>query len=304
MKKSATKQNTKPFIGFIGQGFIGKNYADDFEARGYRVIRYAMEEPYRGNKEKIKECDIVFVAVPTPTTPKGFDYSIVESVLALVGGGKTAVVKSTLLPGTTEKLQKKYPGIFVFHSPEFLRERTASHDAANPSRNIIGIPVESESTRERAKQVLAVLPSAPFSAVMRSREAELIKYGGNNFLYVKVVYVNMLYDLAQKLGCSWEGVRDALSADPRIGSSHMDPVHKSGHSKRPGRGAGGHCFIKDFSAFSNLYAELVGDNAGVRALTALQEKNNDLLRHSGKDIDLLEGVFGAEKKAPRAPKRK
>ena len=47
-----------------------------------------MEEPYRRNMEKMKECDIVFIAVPTPSTPKGFDYSIVESVLALVGKGK------------------------------------------------------------------------------------------------------------------------------------------------------------------------------------------------------------------------
>ena len=79
-------------IGFIGQGFIGKNYADDFERRGFSVTRYSLEEPYRGNKEKIKECDIVFIAVPTPTTPEGFDDSILRGVLPLVKEGKTAVI--------------------------------------------------------------------------------------------------------------------------------------------------------------------------------------------------------------------
>ena len=69
--------NTKPLIGFIGQGFIGKNYADDFEQRNYKVVRYALEGTYAGNKDRIKECDIVFIAVPTPTTPEGFDLSIV-----------------------------------------------------------------------------------------------------------------------------------------------------------------------------------------------------------------------------------
>ena len=64
-------------IGFVGQGWIGKHYADNFEARGYMVVRYALEEPYVKNKEKIKECGIVFIAVPTPTSPKGFDASIV-----------------------------------------------------------------------------------------------------------------------------------------------------------------------------------------------------------------------------------
>ena len=63
-------------IGFIGQGYVGKNYADDFERRGYKVVRYALEEPYRKNKEQIRDCDLVFIAVPTPTTPKGFDESI------------------------------------------------------------------------------------------------------------------------------------------------------------------------------------------------------------------------------------
>src|SRR3989338_6825777 len=87
----------KPLIGFIGQGWIGKNYANDFEKRGLKTVRYALEVPYAQNKEKIKECGIVFVAVPTPTTPKGFDASIVESALGLVGKGKIAVLKSTIL---------------------------------------------------------------------------------------------------------------------------------------------------------------------------------------------------------------
>ena len=104
----------KQKIGFIGQGWIGKNYANDFEQRGLNVVRYALEEEYKGNIEKIKECDIVFIAVPTPTTQKGFDYSIVEKSLELVGEGKTAIIKSTILPGTTDTLQKKFPKIFVF----------------------------------------------------------------------------------------------------------------------------------------------------------------------------------------------
>jgi len=58
-------------IGFIGQGWIGKNYADDFEKRGYEIVRYALESPYIDNKEKIKECDIVFIAVPTPQHSQG-----------------------------------------------------------------------------------------------------------------------------------------------------------------------------------------------------------------------------------------
>ncbi|MEK7109358.1 MAG: glycosyltransferase [Patescibacteria group bacterium] len=284
-----------PLVGFVGQGFIGKNYADDFERRGFKVVRYALEELYRQNKEKIKDCDIVFIAVPTPTTPDGFDDRIVTEAVGLVGAGKIAVIKSTVLPGTTGSLRARYPGVFVMHSPEFLAEATAAYDASHPTRNIIGIPEESPGMRQRADEVLRVLPPAPFELVCASCESELIKYINNTMLAMKVVYVNMVYDLAHKLGADYEVVRDAVAADPRIGRSHLDPVHKSGHQgASPGRGAGGHCFIKDFEAFRRLYGSQVGDISGRELLDAVVQKNIELLLGSGKDRDLLESVYGKE----------
>ena len=273
-------------IGFVGQGWIGKHYADDFEVRGYEVVRYAKEAPYVENKERIASCDMVFIAVPTPTTPEGFNSSIVRAVLPLVGAGNIAVIKSTLLPGTTEELQAAFPHIFVLHSPEFLVESTAAYDAAHPSRNIVGIPIESEAYRAKAHEVLRVLPIAPYSQVLSACDAELLKYAGNCFLYTKVLYMNLLYDLTQRLGGDWSALREALVADPRIGASHTEPVHKSG------RGAGGNCFIKDFEAFRSIYAAKVGDTLGDDMLNALSLKNNDLLLRSHKDIELLRGVFG------------
>ena len=273
-------------IGFIGQGYIGKNYADDFERRGFEVVRYAREEPYIANKEKIKGCDIVFIAVPTPTTQKGFDDSILRDVLSLVGEGKIAVIKSTLLPGTTESIQETFSNLFVMHSPEFLTEVTAAENAASPDRNIVGIPKDTDEYREKAKQVLHILPKAPYETVCSAREAELIKYGGNCWFYFKVVFINMLYDLARERGCDWETMRDALAADPRIGRTHLDPVHQGG------RGAGGHCFIKDFAAFSELYKSVIDDSLGHKVLESIRDKNIDLLMQSKKDLDLLEDVYG------------
>jgi len=275
-------------IGFIGQGWIGKNYADNFEKRGYEVVRYAMEEPYVKNKEKIKECDIVFIAVPTPTTPQGFDDSILRTVISLVGDNKIAVIKSTILPGTTESIQSAHKNIFLMHSPEFLSEATAAYDAANPARNIIGIPNDTPEYRQKAQDVLSVLPFAPYTLVCRAREAELIKYGGNCLLYLKVVFNNIMYDTANALGIDWNNVRDAMAADPRLGTSHWNPVHQSG------RGAGGHCFIKDFAAFCELYKNKTGDEAGLRFLEGVQRKNIDLLLKSKKDLELLKGVYGAD----------
>lgn len=272
-------------IGVIGQGFVGKNIADDFERRGHTLIRYSKEEPYITNKDRIKEAEVVFIAVPTPTTPEGFDYSIVEAVLTLVGEGKIAVIKSTILPGTTASLQKKYPKITVLHSPEFLREKRAAEDVAHPSRNIVGIPEDTDEYRRRAATVHAILPEAPYTATMLAHESELVKYIANCFLYTKVVFANLAYDLAGTLGADWEKVQAGVVADPRIGASHFT-------ISDGGRGAGGHCFIKDFAAFRALYEDLANDPHGTALLKAFEVKNNKLLADSKKDLNLLEGVYG------------
>lgn len=273
-------------IGFIGQGWVGKNYANDFENRGFEIVRYSLEDEYEGNKEKIKECDFVFIAVPTPTTPEGFDVSFVKQVIGLVGKGKVAIIKSTIIPGTTERLQKENPDIFVIHSPEFLREISAADDAAHPVRNIIGIPTTNEEYREKAKSILSILPKAPYELICSSKEAEIIKYANNSFLYFKVVFANILYDLVKESGMDWKVVKEAVTADPRMGNSHMEPIHFSG------RGAGGHCFIKDFALFSKMYKDVVDNKRGSDLLEALEEKNKELLKESNKDLDLLKGVYG------------
>lgn len=278
--------NKNKKVGFIGQGYIGKNYADDFEKRGYEVVRYALEEPYITNKEKIQECDVVFIAVPTPTTPEGFDDRIIREAISLVGIGKIAVIKSTIIPGTTESIQKAHGDIVVLNSPEFLSEVTAAHDAANPAQNIIGIPEDTDKHREAAEFVLSILPKSPSSLICKSTESELFKYAHNLSGYTQIVLFNIIYDLAKKLDCDWEPIQKAVEADPLISNRYARPVHKSG------RGAGGHCFIKDFAAFTDLYEKCIDDKEGVKALRSFEEKNKELLSKSGKDIDLLCGVYG------------
>ncbi|MBI4812381.1 hypothetical protein HY798_03015 [Candidatus Falkowbacteria bacterium] len=276
-------------IGFIGQGWVGKNYADDFEKRGFEVVRYSIEEKYIGNKDKIKECDIVFIAVPTPSTPdNGFDDSVLKGTLHLVGDGKTAVIKSTISLGTTEAVQKENSRIYVLHSPEFLTRSTAAYDAANPARNIIGIPQDTDIFRAKAKEVMEVLPRAPYEIICLAGEAEFIKYGGNCFFYFKNIFMNLFYDLIKKSGRNWDVIRKAIAADPRIGETHTHPFHQGG------RGAGGDCLIKDFAAFLEMYKKIAVDNLGVKILESIRDKNIHLLASSGKDIELLRGAHGEE----------
>ncbi|MDP3996355.1 MAG: hypothetical protein Q8P86_01525 [bacterium] len=307
-------------IGFIGQGYIGRNYADDFERRGYSVTRYALEPEYSANKEKIKECDIVFIAVPTPTVPaealrKGadvpadlsakalaseeasreggrlsvkFDDSILRDVVPLVGKGKIAVIKSTILPGTTMSIQRENPDVIVLNSPEFLSEATADKDTGMPFMNIVGMPEDSPSFRSAAERAHSVLPKAPFSLTCKSIEAEIIKYAHNGSGYTQIIFFNAMYDIARKLGADWEPIEKAILNDPLVCGRYAKPVHKSG------RGAGGNCFIKDFAALSKFYAENTSDSKGAAFFQAAERKNIELLRSTGKDTGLLKGVYGED----------
>lgn len=278
----------KPLIGFIGQGWIGKNYSDDFERRGYEVVRYSLEAPYNQNKEKIAECDIVFIAVPTPTTVKGFDDSIVEKVIPLASKGKIVVIKSTLIVGTTRTYQKKFKNHIVLHSPEFLSIATAAHDAAHPDRNIVGIPEKTKKHTDAAKKVLAILPKAPYEAICSSDEAEFIKYAHNIHGYYQIIFANLLFDLSNELNISWDEIlKPAFKADYTMPTRYMSPIDKKG------RGAGGHCFIKDFEAFFSLYKKHVKDPLGREILKNIREKNIELLLKTKKDLELLKGVYGS-----------
>ena len=305
----------KPTIGFIGQGFIGKNYANDFENRGYSVVRYALEPEYKDNKDKIKDCDIVFIAVWTPTVPSGelrddghprvkFDDSIVRGAVALAGEKAIVVIKSTIVPGTSTSIQAQYPDKIILHSPEFLTESSAAHDAAHPERNIIGMAKDTPESKAAAKKVLSLLPKADFELITSSITAEHIKYANNSFLFLKIVFANIFYELALKNGADWESIRVAVGADPRVGPSHLG-LHLEGDPANVmrRRGAGRSCFIKDFAALSEMYEQAFPEDAdAITLMRGLEYKNSKFLRDADRYIDLLEGVYGID--AGKVPNKK
>jgi UDP-glucose 6-dehydrogenase len=191
-----------------------------------------------------------------------------------------------VLPGTTESIQKENPDLFVLFSPEFLLEVTAKEDAANPIMNVIGIPEDTKEYREKAEEVLNVLPKSPHTQVCGAKEAEIIKYTHNCRAYGKIIFSNLFYDLSNALGCNWEDIEKAMDADPMFSNWYNKPVHKGG------RGAGGHCFVKDFAAFRAFYEKNTNDDIGVDLLKEFEEKNKELLIASKKNPELLKEVYG------------
>jgi UDPglucose 6-dehydrogenase len=203
-----------------------------------------------GSVPEVNRAEVIFVCVPTPyeEAKSGFDLSAVAEALHSITGEKVVVLKSTVLPGMTEELQKQFPQHKILFNPEFLTQSTADNDMMYPDRQIVGYTKESYSV---AGSILRMLPLAPFERVIPATEAELVKYFGNTWFSVKVVFANQMYDLAKKLGADYDLVRESVSADKRIGPSHLEIFH-GGY-----RGYGGACLPKDTLALIQ-FGERIG----------------------------------------------
>jgi UDPglucose 6-dehydrogenase len=235
--------NTAKRIAVMGVGWVGGAMARWFEEEGMNPILY---DPPKGigSREALDEADVIFVCLPTPyDETKGFDLSYVEEGVAAIGGKKTVVIRSTVLPGTTESLQRRFPQHRFLFNPEFLRQATADADFRAPDRQIAGV---TDASAAFAEQALACLPKAPFTRVLRATEAETVKYFGNCFLALKVIFANQVFDLCAALGIDYDTVKACAAADPRIGASHLNVLGGGC------RGYSGGCFPKDVKAFLQL----------------------------------------------------
>ena len=265
----------KQKVGIIGLGYVGGALRHWFEKRRKPRVNLFLYDKYKkiGSVEEINKADFVFVSVPTPyDVKKGYNESAVIESLRNLKSPKIVVLKSTIIPGSTERFQKKFPRHKILFNPEFLRAKTANSDFLKPERQIVGYTRKSKGL---AKDVLNLLPKAPFSRIMPATEAEMIKYFGNAFLSTKVVFANQIYDLCRKLKIDYDAIKEAVGFDRRIGASHLDIFH-FGY-----RGYSGGCFPKDVKAFIDF-----SKNSGVepRLLRTVDGINEELLRMNKKKL--------------------
>src|SRR3990167_956714 len=207
-----------------------------------QAIQYDPPKELDGDLNK---ADIVFICVPTPYDD-GFDLTAVQSVIRNLNqfqyleGEKIVVIKSTVLPGTTQDFQDQYPQHIFLFNPEFLTEASADQDFQYPDRQIIGYTEQSFTV---AADILSILPLAPHMRMVPSKEAEMIKYGNNTWFAAKVIFANQIYDLCKKMDIDYDTVKSGMAMDKRMtGTSHLEIFHKGS------RGFGGKCLPKDLSA--------------------------------------------------------
>lgn len=267
-------------IGIIGLGYVGGAIQRYFERKGQNQLFIFDKYKKIGSPEEVSKADIIFAAVPTPYNRKGgFDLSyVVDAIKGIKGRGKVIVIKSTVLPGTTAMLQKKFPQHILLMNPEFLTQNTADQDFQFPDRQLVGYTAHPDSY-PMAGVVMRLLPLAPFERILPATEAEMAKYFGNTWFSIKVVFANMMWELCQKLGIDYDNVKECAAADKRIGPSHLEVLHK-GY-----RGYGGACLPKDIRALIQ-FAGKVGVDLVLHK--AAEGYNRALLKAQGlKEKDTL-----------------
>lgn len=228
-------------IGVIGNGFVGEAISFAFSTIAEMYIYDADPSKCLNDLESVHNCDFVFVCVPTPMYEDGSqDLSYVKNAFEKASDKPIYILKSTVLPGTTDSLNINYKNIKIIFSPEFLTEKNSKKDIINPSRIILG---GQNNLIEKAKKLFQLRFESEKIILTDSKTAELIKYMNNTFLATKVSIMNEFKLLNDYIGANWEDALNGFSSDLRIGSSHMNVP---GHDGK--LGYGGTCFPKDVNA--------------------------------------------------------
>ena len=267
-------------IGIIGQGFVGNAVYQKFK-NYYEINTFDLDESKcNGSEQRTLDNEIVFVCLPTPMNEDGScNTSIVEWAVKRCfefGKSKIVVIKSTIPPDTTKKLNEKYPSLQIVFNPEFLTERNAVSDYENQNRIILGGP---RPATTKLKQIFSkVFPKAHIIKT-DSTHAEMVKYLTNSFLATKVSFANEIYKICEKLDIDYDKVVEYSTFDERLGKSHWSVPGPDGDF-----GYGGHCFPKDVKALIYLAEELELYPTMLRAT----DKKNNVVRKN-RDWEKMKG---------------
>ena len=239
----------KQQLGIIGYGIVGQALAYGFSQpdikNKYEIRFYDKYKDTQSLESVVAASEFIFICLPTPMKEdeSGIDLSIIDSSISEItkltdNTAKIIVIKSTVTPGTTASLEKKYPKTNFAFNPEFLTEANYLEDFINADRNIIGANNDLISRR-----VVALYRQRfPHTKIFQTdtTTAEMVKYMANGYLATKVIFANEMYTISQALGIKYEEVKRLVTADKRIFDSHLDVTTS--------RGFGGKCFPKDIVA--------------------------------------------------------
>lgn len=237
-------------IGIIGVGVVGGAVRHGMRKIGHEVKVFDIKLPETSINDVV-DTEVCFISVPTKTDEDGTnDTSIVEATitdLAKVGYRGVAAIKSTVIPGTTDRLKEKSPSMRLVFSPEFLRERYAEVDFVE-NMDICPIGAYNDEDFEVVKKAHGNIPQKVIQ--LTPKEAEFVKYFSNVFNALRITFANEFYDVCAAAGVRYQNVKDAVVFRKNIPDAYLEVNEMM-------RGFGGVCLPKDTQAFAT-YAKKMG----------------------------------------------
>jgi len=231
-------------IGLVGLGVVGNAVKYGFEKLGHNVLVHDIKLDTK--LEDLKNTEACFVCVPTPANEDfSCNTSIVESVVAGLNNLSyegLVSIKSTVQPGTVDRLKKDFPNMRFAFVPEFLRERCAVTDfTENHDVCIIGA-----YNQEDFKLLKKIHGRYPRKVVHLSPlEAELSKYFNNIYNATLITFANSFYEVCESLGANYSNVKNAVTKRDHIQDIYLDCNDNF-------RGFAGMCLPKDTKAIAAL----------------------------------------------------
>ena len=197
--------------------------------------------------ENIKDSEIVLIAVGTPTGENGdadltFVHQCAREISEFISPNTQIIIKSTVPVGTCDEIEDiikencLHSEFSVISNPEFLREGNAINDFINPDRIVIG--TDDQTSREIMINLYKNIINEDKILFTSRRSSELIKYASNSMLAMRIIFINEIADLCEKIGTNVTDIAKGIGLDKRIGP----------HFLEPGPGFGGSCFPKDARA--------------------------------------------------------
>ena len=258
-------------IGIIGNGFVGSAISNGFSLKA-NVRIYDINENRRTHslEETINLSEFIFLCLPTPMTEVSggpIDLNIYYDCLSQIkkiyqDKQQVFIIKSTVIPGTTEQFCNRFPDFNFVFNPEFLTERSANLDFINATRIVLGGPEHHTTRVEKLYRT-----RFPYKSIIHTdyKTSEMIKYMCNCFFSTKISFLNEMMQVAKHLDVCWDSAMKGFISDGRIGNSHIEVPGHDGSL-----GFGGKCFPKDINAMIH-FMNSIGVKPSV--LQAVWDKN-------------------------------
>ena len=250
-------------IGIIGLGAVGSANKQGFDHLGHEVLVHDIK--LDTSIRDVLSAEINFICVPTPSADDGqCDTTILESVIQELDDNNyngIIAIRSTSVPGFTQRMIEKHKNLAICFVPEFLRERCAADDFIN-NHKLLAVGTFDIWVFRKVVKAHGNLPE--HIEHLTPTEAEVLKYFNNVYASLRVTFANVMYEICEKLNCDYTTIKNSYIKTGKAVDMYLDVSDGL-------RGYGGMCLPKDTKALARLMEKL---NLDLHLIASIDQDNS------------------------------